>query len=149
MNRLWINIRRRLRLADRRLLSVMAGLAVFYALLGRMGITCPILFLTGISCAGCGMSRAWISLLQGNFPAAVFYHPLFWIPPLAVLIWLLQDCLPRRLVVFLMWAACVLFLAVYAFRMTDAENAIVVFHPENGLLARLAAGIWSLLREIK
>ena len=35
-----------------------------YVALHLIGITCPIKYLTGISCPGCGMSRAYICLLR-------------------------------------------------------------------------------------
>lgn len=83
MRRLWIHIRHSVSSADRSLVPAAAGVVLFYAVLARAGIGCPIRFLSGISCAGCGMSRAWLSLLRGDFAAAAFYHPLFWLPPLA------------------------------------------------------------------
>lgn len=52
-------------------------IAAFYAVMELAGITCPIRYLTGISCAGCGMSRAWISLLRLDAASAFAYHPLF------------------------------------------------------------------------
>ena len=51
-------------------ISALFTIAVFYLILESVfGITCPILFLTGISCAGCGMSRAWfcVCLLYTSF----------------------------------------------------------------------------------
>ena len=136
MRRLWIHIRHSASSAGRSLVPAAAGVVLFYAVLARAGIGCPIRFLSGISCAGCGMSRAWLSLLRGDFVAAAFYHPLFWLPPLAVLVWLLRGRLPRKLAACLAWTACALFLAVYAWRMADPEDSIVVFHPESGLLFR-------------
>ena len=63
-------------------ISALFTIAVFYLILESVfGITCPILFLTGISCAGCGMSRAWIALLHFNIHEAFMYHPLFFLPP--------------------------------------------------------------------
>ena len=47
---------------NRKDVSALAGIALFYVLIESLGVTCPIRFLTGISCAGCGMSRAWLSL---------------------------------------------------------------------------------------
>ncbi len=40
-------------------------------------IPCPIKHLTGLSCAGCGMTRAMISALRLDFAAAFEYHPLW------------------------------------------------------------------------
>lgn len=35
---------------------------------------CPFLILTGIPCAGCGMTRAFIQLFTGHFESALQYH---------------------------------------------------------------------------
>ena len=65
-------------------MSALAGIVLFYVLLESLGVTCPIRFLTGISCAGCGMSRAWLSLLRLDLAGALYYHPLFWLPWVSV-----------------------------------------------------------------
>lgn len=53
------------------IVSAIAVVVLLYLILEGFGITCPIKFLTGISCAGCGMSRAWIAvfiwILHGHF----------------------------------------------------------------------------------
>jgi len=35
-------------------------------------------------CPSCGMSRAYLSLLMGDVEKALFFHPMFWIFPIAV-----------------------------------------------------------------
>ena len=60
------------------------------------GIGCPIKFATGISCPGCGMTRAWLAALQGNFGLAFAMHPLFWCVPLAFALVLFWDKLPGK-----------------------------------------------------
>ena len=49
---------------------------IAYGIMQYMGITCPIKYITGISCAGCGMTRAWIALLHFDINTAFMYHPL-------------------------------------------------------------------------
>lgn len=51
-------------------------LGVYVAFITLTGIGCPIRFFTGISCPGCGMSRAVLLLLSGHFQAAFRMHPL-------------------------------------------------------------------------
>ncbi len=51
-------------------------LGVYVAFITLTGIGCPIWFSTGISCPGCGMSRAVLLLLSGHFQAAFRMHPL-------------------------------------------------------------------------
>nr|WP_297177517.1 DUF2752 domain-containing protein [uncultured Agathobaculum sp.] len=112
-------------------------IALFYGGMQLAGITCPIRFLTGVSCAGCGMSRAWLALLRLDFAAAWAYHPLFWLPVPVALVLLLRHRLPRWLTRTVVVAACALLLAVYAVRMLQPEDTVVVFQPETGLLYRM------------
>lgn len=46
---------------------------------------CPFDFIFGISCPGCGMTRALISALHFDFSMAFYYHPLF---PLGILLFI-------------------------------------------------------------
>ena len=48
-------------------------------------IPCLFHLITDISCPGCGMTRACVSLAQGKFTAAWHYHPFaFFLVPLAL-----------------------------------------------------------------
>lgn len=63
------------------------GLFVAVAiLLQALSIGCPIKFITGMSCPGCGLTRAWESALLLNFDDAVRFHPLFWVVPIVFLV---------------------------------------------------------------
>lgn len=42
---------------------------------------CPVRNMTGIPCPGCGMSRAWFSLLRLDVAGAFSHHPMFWSVP--------------------------------------------------------------------
>ena len=42
---------------------------------------CPFRFFFGISCPGCGMTRALLAALRLDFAAAFSYHPLFFLLP--------------------------------------------------------------------
>lgn len=113
-------------------------IAVFYFILEYVfGITCPIRYLTGISCAGCGMSRAWMCLLRLDFAGAFRYHPLFGIPAVGAVLFLFWDRISNRMKKIILTAGGALFLAVYFLRLRDVSDIIVVFRPEEGLLYRL------------
>ena len=105
----------------------------------KYGLTCPIRFLTGVSCAGCGMTRAWLSFLRGDIAGAFSFHPLFWILIPAGLLFLFRDRLPEK---FFCFAAIIAaFLIVYAFRMISPNDTVVVFDPSNGLIGRAVSAI--------
>ncbi len=92
------------------LLSAIAAVLMVYGLFTVLGIGCPIKFITGISCMGCGMTRAWLSVLCLDFKSAFYYHPGFWIPPLVI---------------------------IYFVRLIWSDNDIVVFQPENSILSKI------------
>ncbi len=117
-------------------LQALAAIALFYIVIESAGITCPIRFLSGISCAGCGMSRAWLSLLRLVFSRAFWYHPLFWLPVPAAAVLLFQRRLPKRMFQVCMGICGVLFLAVYLVRLF-MPGEIVVCSPAQGLVGRL------------
>ena len=113
-------------------------IAVFYLFIELvLGVTCPILYFTGISCAGCGMSRAWMCLLHFDFAGAFYYHPLFWIPAAGCVLLFFWNRISKRVKTVLITIACILFVGVYVWRMLDVTDTVVVFQPENGLLAKL------------
>lgn len=49
-------------------------------------INCPIKFICGYPCPGCGMTRAGFSILRFDFVAAFKYNPLIFIFP--VILWI-------------------------------------------------------------
>ena len=114
-----------------------------YGLLFALGITCPIRHLLGISCPGCGMTRACVSALQLDFSAAFNYHPL-WVLLLPTAI-VIAICLFRkwkRALHIVVMVAAILLCVVYALRMARATGDVVVFEPQNGLLGRSIRAIF-------
>lgn len=72
-------------------------LLVYIAVMSITGIGCPIRWLTGIPCPGCGMSRAFFALLRLDFTGAFSFHPMIY-PLIVFLPWyfLGNDDTPRR-----------------------------------------------------
>ena len=64
---------------------IVLGICIAVLLLSLLGAI-PCLWRTtfGIPCPGCGMSRAYQALLNGDFLLAWQQHPLFWLVPLVV-----------------------------------------------------------------
>lgn len=111
-----------------------------YLLLFALGITCPIKHIVGISCPGCGMSRAWFHALTFRFSEAIGYHPLFWIVPVVAIAWLFRNQHPR-IWNCILWGAVGLMLAAYVLRLIDTTDAVVVFDPQNGAILRMVRWI--------
>ncbi len=129
---------------DRSDIKAFAGIAAVYLLIEAAGITCPIKFLTGISCAGCGMSRAWIAVMHLEFGKAFYYHPLFWILIPAGILIFTGHKLPKKVYHAIFYGICILMLGVYLIRFFDHSQDIVVFDPMNGLFMRILRYIGSV-----
>lgn len=118
------------------------AIVVFYLLLFSFGITCPIKFLTGISCPGCGMSRAFFSAVTLHFSTAFYYHPLWvFVVPIGLLLiwfWYRQKKLPFQI---LLWSSVGIMIAVWLFRMLILDTPIVVFSPESSAVYRALQSI--------
>ena len=48
-------------------------------------ILCLFLLFTKTPCPTCGITRAWLAFLRGNFGEAFAFHPLFWSIPVLLL----------------------------------------------------------------
>ncbi len=126
----------------RRDLGAIVCILAFYGVLFLLGITCPIKFVTGVSCPGCGMTRAWLSLLRLDVGAAFSYHPLFLLGPMLAAGFLLRDRLSPTLVRVGTWVLTSAFLIVYLVRLVSGCNPeVVAWSPERGLLWRAAQGV--------
>ena len=80
-----------------------------------MGIGCPIRFLLGVCCPGCGLTRAYIQLLHGNFNLAFICHPLFFLPPIVYIIYISNINYSIKNKIFLI--AILFFLFLYILRL--------------------------------
>lgn len=120
-------------------LAALGAIALLYGLLFAVGVTCPIKFLFGISCPGCGMTRAWLHALTLDLGGAFAMHPLWpLIPPLAVALLICGRRGQRRTCYALVAVFILLMLAVYSIRLfTPGE--VVVCRPTEGFLYRTAA----------
>lgn len=120
-------------------------IALFYLFIESIGITCPIKFLTGISCAGCGMSRAYVSLLKGDIVMAFHYHPLFMLPPVLLLSLTFKNKMTDKLFKVTISICVILFVIVYVFRLIDTSDDIVVCAINNGIIYKAVEYIASTL----
>ena len=113
-----------------------ATVSGFYLILFSQGITCPIKYVTGISCACCGMTRAWISLAGGDLQRAFSYHPLVLAPLLLIPMFFYRKKMPENYHKVMIAAVCAVFLIVYVIRMADPDDLIVTFDPKGGIIWR-------------
>ena len=116
---------------NKALLITFALIAMFYL---RHG--CPIRLLTGISCPGCGMTRALFALLSLDFPLALEMHPLVLLLPVAAAIYFFRRLIPKKALRLIYTFSFILLITVYIVRMTQHGN-VVYADFESGMLFRL------------
>ncbi len=111
--------------------GLLAGLFCAALMLHLLGIGCTIRWLTGIPCAGCGMSRALLELLQGHLREALAYHPLAPAVPPALILWLGREHLPDMIreklqKIYPAAGICLalLFFVVYLIRMAHGDPVL-------------------------
>ena len=119
------------------LICAVTAVVVLYTAMESIGITCPIKFITGISCAGCGMSRAWMAFLQLDIAKAFAYHPLFWLVPIAVIVLLCKSKINIKFYKIFMFTIAGAFVIVYLYRMFIGDGNVVVFEPQNNIVFRI------------
>ena len=59
--------------------------------LSKTGVTCVFRQCFNVPCPGCGMTRAMLSFLKGNFAEAFAAHPMFWSTPLVGIYFLSEN----------------------------------------------------------
>ena len=119
------------------LICAVTAVVVLYTAMESIGITCPIKFITGISCAGCGMSRAWMAFLHLDIAKAFAYHPLFWLVPIAVIVLLCKSKINIKFYKIFMFTIAGAFVIVYLYRMFIGDGNVVVFEPQNNIVFRI------------
>lgn len=116
-------------------IKAISVILLFYIAIESIGITCPIKFLTGISCAGCGMSRAFLAALKLDFASAFHFHPLFWLVIPTVLLFVFRNKITFFKICFILIVA--IFIITYLIRMFQPNDDIVVFEPQAGFIYRV------------
>ncbi len=118
------------------------SIVAFYSLLHILNIGCPIKFMTGIPCAGCGMTRAWLSVLKLKFADAFSYHPLFWLVPFGGFFLIYRKQIPPKAACFITGGLVVLFITVYIIRMINPEDTVVKIN-------FYESAIWHILEKVR
>lgn len=117
--------------------QIIAVIFLSIVLLNIFNISCPIKYISGISCAGCGMTRAWLSLLHLDFSTAFTYHPLFILGPIVVLLFIFNSNIPRKPRILIWSFLLSAFIIVYLLRMFVFPNDIVVANPTNSIILKI------------
>lgn len=128
-----------------RLKGLVLVVALYYAVSWFIG--CPVRFFLGISCPGCGITRAWLAALTLDFPKAFSLHPLFWTVPFLVLAVLFEDRLAASRWRYVVVLICLIFIAVFFVRLIAYPDEVVYFRPKAGFIYRAVTWGLSIFRE--
>ena len=118
-------------------LVIFAVLVLFAATLIIFKISCPIRTLTGISCPGCGITRAISCAVKLDIRGAFYYHPL-WITiiPLIVTLKILSAKKKTKAFYAVLISFIGLLVIVWLYRMIFSDGAVVNIRLENGLIGQ-------------
>jgi len=123
---------------------LVAGLALYCLLVYFLKLPCPIYFFTGVSCPGCGMTRALFSLMQFDFNTALYYHPLIFfcavLFPVLAIVHLKKKYTAKKILILIF---IVVFITTYLYRFLILKSPILKFSPENGFFVKFYTGIFS------
>lgn len=115
--------------------EIILGVALF-AVLCMLTVGCPIKFITGISCPGCGMTRAVRSLFAGDVAGAFYWHPLWpLLLPLSAY-FLFDECIPKKASRALLAFFIVSFAGVYFYRLVFTDNVAVTVDIGGGAVVK-------------
>jgi hypothetical protein len=118
-------------------LKVSFLILIIYLILNILHIGCPIKALSGISCPGCGMTRATLSALQFHFRDAFYYHPLFFLTPFMFFLFLFGDFINQKVNKAIWNVIILLFTIIYFYRLLFTENDVVTIDIGSGLVLKL------------
>ena len=129
------------------MLGLAIGIAVAFILYAVIEIPCPIKYLTGISCAGCGMTRALRAFVSGDISAAFLYHPVWPIVPIgAVILPVFAATRKRRAFDVTLYTFIGILAVTYIIRIIFFRDATVSFDPSQGLIVRWLKELTYLLK---
>lgn len=111
--------------------TLCAVVVAYYLLTWFTG--CPFRYFFGISCPGCGMTRALLAALRLDFVAAFSYHPLFFLLPFFLLAYYLDPWIDWNHHYVLLGSVVALFVLTYLIRLLFFHDPIVAWHPSSGV----------------
>lgn len=120
----------------KKLLTFIVIMLTGYLIMARLGTTCLFRLLTGICCPACGMTRAWISFLSGNFEMAFYYHPLFWLIPVIGILVFSEKKMNKKFYNTVMFSFIILVMGCYFYRLF-ANSPVVYIHFEDSLIYKI------------
>ncbi len=115
-----------------------------FAIMLILKLPCPIKHITGVSCAGCGMTRAFTAAIHLDLVSAFHYHPL-WITVLPIIAALIILYKKNKMQAYnlILYCTAILFLGVWVFRLASSSD-IVTIDFDNSAISRTIHNITEL-----
>ena len=115
-----------------------AVLAVYLGVSFFVPLRCPIQWLTGISCPGCGITRALSAVCRLDFATAWYYNPvIFYLLPAAPVLLLAYFRKAKKLMDVLLWVTAGLLIGVYLYRLLVLHSPVVNVDASEGWIFQL------------
>ena len=97
---------------------VVAVLLLYFGATFVFPMKCPVLWLTGISCPGCGITRGLLAICRLDFAAAWRYNPMsFYLPVILPVLAVCHFRKAQKAVNTLLWISAGLLILVYLCRL--------------------------------
>ena len=113
-----------------------AGIGLYAVIMFLLHAPCPIRFFTGLSCPGCGMTRALFSAVTLDFSAAFKYHPLWFLLPPAIFALVVLRNRNRRIFTGFLIVCCIVMIVTYVVRIAIG-SPILSFDLADGFFVRI------------
>lgn len=129
----------RKKIVNKSTLNILFVIAIYTLFLNVTHIGCPIRFLTGVSCMGCGMSRALSAVIRLHFQEAVHYHPLVFFVPFIIVFMCIESKIAvsnKRLVKFVWIVIISSFFITYLVRLFS-NDPVVQINIKDGLIFKM------------
>lgn len=105
--------------------ALIMGIILFYIGFQKLfPIGCPFKYFLHIPCAGCGMTRAWQSVMMGDFSKAFYYHPMYFTVPFIGGMIIFSDVFPEEVITYFWYIIASLFAVIYGIRVIVHSAAI-------------------------
>ena len=123
----------------KKLLDILVLILVFIVLV-IFGYRCPLRYLLGLSCPFCGLTRAFVSILHFDFKQAFYYHLLWPLALVGIIIFILYNLKVIKLkkeYIKVFFSFFIISFLIYYFYRLFCGSKIVYFNFNKSLIYKI------------